>query len=86
MKTVFLNWQFWALMSAAFAALTAIFAKVGVENVGSDFATLIRTVVIFLVLAAILAVTGQYQSLTSISGRSYAFLILSGMATGGSWL
>lgn len=79
-------WQFWALLSAAFAALTAIFAKVGIENVGSDFATFIRTVVILAVLGAILAVTRQFQSLASISGRSYAFLVLSGIATGGSWL
>ncbi|WP_321499471.1 EamA family transporter [Breoghania sp.] len=86
MKGLFLSWQLWALLAAVFAALTAIFAKVGVENVGSDFATLIRTVVILLVLAGIVAVTGQFQSLGSISGRSYLFLILSGMATGASWL
>jgi transporter family protein len=86
MKTILLSWQFWALASAAFAALTAIFAKIGVENVGSDFATFIRTIVILAVLGAILAVTRQFQSLGSISGRSYTFLVLSGMATGGSWL
>ncbi|WP_321342780.1 EamA family transporter [Breoghania sp.] len=86
MKDLFLSWQLWALLAAVFAALTAIFAKVGVENVGSDFATLIRTVVIFLVLAGIVAATGQFQSLGSISGKSYLFLILSGMATGASWL
>lgn len=50
MKAALLSWQFWALLSAAFAALTAIFAKVGVENVNSDFATFIRTIVILLVL------------------------------------
>ncbi|PTW62455.1 transporter family protein [Breoghania corrubedonensis] len=86
MKDLLLSWQIWAVLAACFAALTAIFAKVGVENVGSDFATLIRTVVIFLVLAGIIVVTGQYQSLGSISGRTYVFLILSGIATGGSWL
>lgn len=86
MKPILLSWQFWALASAAFAALTAIFAKIGVENVGSDFATFIRTIVILAVLAAILAVTRQFQALSSISGRSYTFLILSGMATGGSWI
>lgn len=86
MNTILLSWQFWALASAVFAGLTAIFAKIGVENVGSDFATFIRTVVILTVLGAILAVTRQFQSLASVSGRSYAFLILSGMATGGSWL
>jgi len=86
MKTILASWQFWALASAVFAALTAIFAKIGVENVGSDFATFIRTVVILAVLGAILAVTRQFQSLASISSRSYAFLVLSGMATGGSWI
>ncbi len=80
------SWQFWALLSAAFAALTAIFAKVGVENVNSDFATFIRTIVILLVLVGILGASGQIQPLGSIPGRSYAFLVLSGIATGGSWI
>jgi len=80
------SWQFWALCSAAFAALTAIFAKVGVENVNSDFATFIRTVVILAVLGAILAASGQFQPLGSISRKTYLFLILSGLATGASWL
>src|SRR6478752_5241314 len=79
-------WQFWALLSAAFAALTAIFAKIGVENVNSDLATLIRTVVIVLVLGAILVATGQWEPLGSISARTYLFLVLSGLATGGSWV
>jgi len=86
MNSAFQSWQFWAVLSAVFAALTAIFAKVGVENVNSDFATLIRTVVILLVLAGIVAVTGQAQALGSISGRTYAFLMMSGLATGASWL
>jgi transporter family protein len=80
------SWQFWALMSAFFAALTAIFAKIGVENVNSDFATLIRTAIILVVLAAILAVTGQFQPPGSISGKTWLFLLLSGLATGASWL
>ena len=80
------SWQFWALGSAVFAALTAILAKVGVENVNSDFATFIRTLVIIGVLAIILAATGNWQSPTSISGRTYAFLVLSGLATGASWI
>ena len=80
------SWQFWALASAGFAAMTAIFAKVGVENVNSDFATLIRTVVILLVLAAIVAASGQFQPLGSISRKTYLFLALSGLATGASWL
>lgn len=86
MKIVWDSWQFWALMSAAFAALTAIFAKVGIENINSDFATLVRTCVILLVLAGIVAATGQFQPLDSISSRTYLFLVLSGLATGASWL
>jgi transporter family protein len=86
MKSFVVSWQFWALLSASFAALTAIFAKIGVANVNSDFATFIRTIVILVVLGAILAATRQFQSFTSISGRTYLFLILSGVATGGSWI
>lgn len=86
MRSVLLSWQLWALLSAAFAALTAIFAKVGVESVNSDFATFVRTVVILLTLAAILTVTGQWQGLSSVPERSYAFLVLSGLATGASWI
>lgn len=86
MTTTSFPWQFWAVLSAVFAALTAIFAKVGVERVNSDFATFVRTIVILLTLAMILSVTGQFQSLGSISSRSYLFLILSGLATGGSWI
>jgi transporter family protein len=80
------SWQFWALLSAAFAALTAIFAKIGIENVNADFATFIRTIVILMTLALILMVTGQFQSPGTISGRTYVFLVLSGLATGGSWI
>jgi uncharacterized membrane protein len=83
---VHLSWQFWAVMSAVFAALTAIFAKVGVASVNSDFATFIRTVVILGCLAAFLFATDQYQSPGSISTRTYVFLVLSGLATGASWV
>ncbi len=79
------GWAFWALLSAAFAALTAVFAKVGVAGVPSDLATLIRTCIIFLVLCVIVVVTGQWQSPLTISGRSWLFLCLSGLATGASW-
>ena len=79
-------WQFWALLSAAFAALTAIFAKIGIENVNSDFATFIRTIVIICALTAFLFATDQWQQLNSVSGRSYLFLVLSGLATGASWV
>ena len=86
MGNLFESWQLWAILSAMFAALTAIFAKVGVENVGSDFATFIRTIVILLVVALLLLATGQWQSPGTVSSRTYVFLVLSGMATGASWL
>ena len=80
------SWLFWALLSAAFAALTAIFAKVGVAGINSDLATLIRTFVVIAVLLAIVIVTGQFQSPREISGRTWVFLVLSGLGTGASWL
>lgn len=80
------SWQFWALLSAGFAALTALFAKVGVTDIPPDLATFIRTLIIAGVLAAILAATGQFQSPAGIAGRTYLFLVLSGLATGASWL
>lgn len=86
MMSLSTSWQFWAVLSALFAALTAIFAKVGIENVNSDFATFIRTVIILVTLALILLATGQFQSPGSISGRTYFFLLLSGLATGASWI
>ena len=86
MKGTHMSWQAWALLSAVFAALTAILAKVGVQNINSDFATFVRTIVVLLALAAILGVTGQYQRLDSVPLRSYLFLILSGLATGASWV
>lgn len=81
-----LPWQGWALLSAVFAALTAIFGKVGVEGVNSDFATLIRTVVILLALTAFLAATHQFQPLAGIAPRTWTFHGLSGLATGASWV
>jgi len=80
------SWQIWALLSAAFAALTAIFAKIGVADINPDVATLIRTVVILIVLTAIVAATRELPELATASGRTYLFLILSGLATGASWL
>jgi transporter family protein len=85
-STVFSTWQLWAVLSAIFAALTAIFAKVGVANINSDLATFIRTCVILLTLALIVYATGQFENPTSISPRTYLFLMLSGLATGASWL
>lgn len=86
MRTALSYWQTWALLSALFAAFTAIFAKVGVENVNSDFATFIRTIVILVCLIVILSVTGELRSPGFVSPKCYLFLILSGMATGASWI
>jgi transporter family protein len=84
--SMFSSWQAWAVLSAIFAALTAIFAKIGVENINSDLATFVRTIVILVTLAFILLATGQFQSPGSISPRTYLFLVLSGLATGASWI
>ena len=80
------SWQLWALLSAVFAALTAICAKVGVAGVGADFATLIRTLVVIAALGGILTTTSGWQDPSSVSGRSWVFLLLSGLATGASWV
>lgn len=86
MKNLLLSWQFWALLSAGFAALTAIFAKIGIENVNSDFATFIRTIVILLAAGLMVYITGNWQSPATITPRTWLFLILSGLATGASWI
>lgn len=80
------SWIFWALLSAVFAAMTAIFAKVGVAGVDSDVATLIRTVVILVTLGVILLVLGKLHDPGPLSARTWTFLVLSGLATGASWL
>ena len=80
------SWQLWALMSAVFAALTAIFAKIGVENAASDLATFIRTVVVLLSFLILLLWTGQFATSGPIAPRTWIFLVLSGLATGASWL
>src|SRR5882672_2720739 len=80
------NWFFWALLSAVFAALTAIFAKVGLEGVDSDLATLIRTVVILVVLAGFVCFAGKWRNPSDLSSRTWLFLVLSGLATGASWV
>jgi transporter family protein len=80
------SWLVWALLSAGFAALTAIFAKIGVEDINSDLATLIRTVVVLISLSLILFATGQFSQSGPISTRSWIFLVLSGLGTGASWI
>jgi transporter family protein len=82
----FSSWQAWALLSAMFAALTAIFAKVGVENINPDLATFIRTVVVLIAFALLLLVTGQFVTPAAIAPKTWLFLMLSGLATGASWL
>lgn len=80
------SWLVWALGSAGFAALTAILAKIGVQSIDADFATLLRTIVIVAVLAGLVAVRGGAQPLGSLAPRSLVALVLSGLATGASWL
>lgn len=80
------SWQFWAFLSAIFAALTAIFAKIGVSGLPSDYVTLLRTCVVLAVLALIVAGTGQWQNPAHVSWRTLAAIALSGLATGASWL
>ena len=80
------NWFFWALLSAVFAALTAIFAKIGLERVDSDLATLVRTGVIMAVLAGFVYITGKWSNPFELSSRTLLFLVLSGLATGASWV
>src|SRR5437870_1272723 len=80
------SWLPWALLSALFAALTAIFAKVGIEAIESDFATLLRTVVVALTLGALVYATGKWQSPFEIPPKSALFLVLSALATGVSWI
>src|SRR4051794_11319338 len=83
---MFSSWQIWAVLSAVFAALTAIFAKVGVEGIDSDLATFLRTIVVLVSLALILFATGKFAEPGPISPRSWIFLVLSGLGTGASWL
>jgi len=80
------TWFYWALLSAVFAALTAIFAKIGLEGIDSDFATLVRTVVILAVLASFVWCTGKWSNPALLSGKTWFFLVLSGLATGASWV
>ena len=80
------GWFYWALLSAVFAALTAIFAKMGIQGVDSDLATLIRTAIIIVVLSAFVAYTGKWANPLELSPKTWLFLGLSGLATGASWV
>ena len=86
MQTTADNWFYWAILSAVFAALTAIFAKLGLQQVDADLATLIRTSIIILVLSAFVAATGKWSNPFALSARTWLFLGLSGLATGASWV
>ncbi len=86
MTTLSYSWQFWAFLAAIFAALTAIFAKIGIEDVNSDFATFLRTIVVIVALGAILYFTRKFQSLETLTPKSMIFIVLSGLATGASWV
>jgi transporter family protein len=81
-----MNWLTWSLLSALFAGLTAILAKVGVAGVDSNLATAIRTTVVLVFAWIVAAITAKPAVLTTLSGRTWLFLILSGLATGLSWL
>ena len=80
------SWFYWALLSAGFAALTAIFAKVGIQSVDSDLATLVRTAIIIVVLSAFVGYTGKWANPLALSPKTWLFLGLSGLATGASWV
>lgn len=80
------NWFFWAALSAAFAALTAIFAKIGIRGVDSDLATLVRTIIIVFVLAAFVWFAGKWSNPLELSSKTWLFLGLSALATGASWV
>ena len=79
-------WFNWALLSAVFAALTAIFAKIGLEGVDSDLATLLRSLIIIVVLAGFVYFTGKWSNPLALAPKTWLFLILSGLATGASWV
>ncbi len=79
-------WLYWALLSAVFAALTAIFAKIGIQGVDSDLATLVRTAIILVLLAAFVWLTGKWSNPFTLPPKTLLFLGLSGLATGASWV
>ncbi|WP_238525381.1 EamA family transporter [Methylovorus sp. MP688] len=80
------NWLLWALLSAVFAAMTAIFAKIGIQGVDSDLATLVRTGFIVVILSLFVVMAGKWTNPLTLSGKTWVFLGLSGLATGASWV
>ena len=80
------GWFYWAILSAVFAALTAIFAKIGIQGVDSDLATLVRTAIIIIVLSAFVWLAGKWSNPFALPRRTWLFLGLSGLATGASWV
>jgi bacterial/archaeal transporter family protein len=80
------NWFFWALLSAVFAALTAVFARIGIREVDSDLATLIRTAIIIVLLAAFVPLAGKWSNPLTLPANAWTFLVLSAVATGASWV
>jgi transporter family protein len=80
------TWFYWALLSAVFAALTAIFAKIGIQGVDSDLATLVRTAIILVVLSGFVIYAHKWSNPLQLSGKTWTFLVLSGLATGASWV
>ena len=80
------SWFYWAVLSAVFAALTAIFAKIGIQGIDSDLATLVRTAIVILVLSAFVWFTGKWSNPFALSSKTWIFLTLSGLATGASWV
>ncbi len=80
------SWFTWALLSAVFAAMTAIFAKLGIQGIDSDYATLIRTAIVIIVLAAFVALAGKWSDPRVLTSKTWLFLTLSGLATGASWV
>lgn len=86
MDQLFQSWLFWAILAALFAALTAVFAKIGVADINSNYATFLRTLVVVVALGLLVWVTGQAENLGHLPPKAIVFLVLSGLATGASWL
>jgi len=80
------SWFYWAILSAVFAALTAIFAKIGIQGVDSDLATLVRTAIILVILSAFVWYAGKWINPVTLPAKTWVFLGLSGLATGASWV